>query len=288
MKTRSLTLFLHLLILCTSAFSQDVMKMSLNDFYYIQRAPIRDQFFAHAAKIVEETKDHEAKSVLEFLKKHHVLGMLHGSGTASLEPVTTNTLLAFIPIPPQDITNFFAIKPGTDMRKTMGVSLLMSNKLAIVVRFDYRLSWFAEGIVTLHEGLHTKKSIEREKRVHTQDEYVAEEVVVREFELRLCQLIGKNHYETVIKQEMDSIEKGLKKYNSKIGEIFADPSPYNPLLELAFGKSGSDLDRNYRRTIVTIDATFRLLEKEYRGKELEKHKKIFLRQTQDKSDYLPE
>ncbi len=255
---------------------QTIVRISQTEFEYMRRQPVAQELLENAEKVMRMSKDLEASNVLGFLKQHEILGMISSNGTSSLEPVTTNTLIAFVPIFPEDVSALKLIRSTHDKICTIGKYLPSKKKSVILVRFDYHLSWFIQGMTVLHEGNHAKEYIEHGRDPQTQEDADADELRVWEFERRITRLVGGEHYENVVKREMSRITAGLKESKAKIGEVFADAHSYDDELELALGKSASDMDRDARRTIVSMDANFRLLEEAYAEKEVQAYKQGYI------------
>jgi hypothetical protein len=287
-----LIVFVSLLSLSICAEErQQIISMSRTEIEHMKRAPARDQLLKNAERIVDLTKDGEAREILQFLKDRHILGLISSNGTSVLEPINPQSIIAFAPIFPEDVKYYLAMKPLVGESRQLHASVFGSEKrMTLAIRFDYKMSWFAEGIIVLHEGKHAKNLFTRGYAISDAKKYCAEEVEVRDFDRRLQALVGKSHYENVIDHCVKKIKRDLKIHNLEVGEAFCDLIEYDDELDMAFGKAESDRDRSGRSIWIHIDSNFRLLEAKFSGDELKKVKIDFLRSMMDetKREYIKE
>ena len=243
----------------------------------MKREPMRDELIGSAERIVSMSKDAEAQEVLDFVKRRSMLGLVRSNGVSLLDTPTSNTVVAFAPVFPEDVKALQSFPALRDVKGGLGSFLLDAAYPAICIRCDRRLSWFTEGMVLLHEGDHAKESFERKQKARMPDDAYADELRVWEFQRRIEREAGGEHYGNAVTNAMRLIKDTVAENGSKIGETFGNPGFYDTELDLAFGKAQSDVDRTSRQTALDLDANFLLLEKAYTGDELQKYKKLFIK-----------
>lgn len=244
----------------------------------IKRGSAYDELMANAEKIVKQSGNKEAAGVLKFLQEHAVLGSRTSDGKTILyQDITTNTLVAFVPLFPEDTNGLFTMKMSRDISGDIGNYLHDTNgRGTILVRVDHHFSWYNQGATTLHEGNHAKGRFDRGNKPETPQDTELDELRVWEFERMLHLQIGGKNFEHVVAREMKMILGRVGANISTVGDTLYGPLPYDNELDIAFGPAVSTIDRNVRRTAVSTEAYFRLMQANFTGDELRRRKLKFM------------
>ena len=267
--------FLVAVVFPSSGLCQTIMQL---------RSELRSQWFTDAQKVASQSGDTDSKAIVQFLKKNSVLGTPKGPGAEFLEESNTEQWFMFVPLAKGDeaISEQWRqyVKNGTFAAN------FMPDERAIITRETSLFSPTWRGILLLHEGMHAMTFLSNPYDWEDEREFCYKEVEAHNYTNRLLLAIGGQKYRALLEKE---VARQLSKM--KLGEIGNSvpvmASYYEPEFKGIFGLVSSELERNFRATMLWTHAFFTVLERNYKG-DVENSKALVLRELYRAKGLLPE
>lgn len=251
----------------------------------LHRIAVKNQWVAAAKKIAGETRDIQAKAVVDAVLGSLVAVMPVPQGVRLLESAKPDgPWTGFLPLLPTDLS-----KPYLGHLTAAGnifAQYQPENNVIIVKEFSSS-SEFWKGIMLLHEGQHASDMIFATYEWRNPQVFAEKERDVHNFQNRLMSKIGGANYHRLLQHEItriraDLTRQGLKGFQRQPGAetriTVLSRTAYYAELDTVFSPALSQLEKDARQTHFWFHAVFAAFEED-RGKNLDAEvgKAAFLR-----------
>lgn len=257
-----LKIFWSAVFLCLPVFGQILAHNSginINDPKYAaqERRAYFNQQLVKAKKVVDLTKDSEAKMLYSFLAEEAIIlaPVMYNGGVQGLvcEPPRTGNYVSVFVIFKKDLNLDESFR--TKMTKESVAASYDPGTKTLIIKEWANFSDLWAGLILLHEARHAYENIFFPYDWRDNFLFCEHERTTHEFENRLIAKIGGAAYEKILSGEIARIERSLdsakvdwKKEMVSMRKITG--------LEKIFGKSISSYETDARNTHVWIDAYF--------------------------------
>lgn len=248
-----------------------------------KRKPLMNEIFEAAQKIVDKTRDEDAKAVLEYLRESAFLcaPYVHPNHQDKLATIVlesakkdTRVILGIVPLieGDQNVSKSWA---EAYYANTASAFFGAGSFPLIVLGSQIKLPELLKGLISLHEGHHALADA-AEVFDDIDDPYLQRaliELTAYEMETRLLAKFLGAEYEKLLAEEMRRVEKSYKEDGSVPKPDYQHGNGQK--MSQFLGPVQSDMDRGVRESLLWIHGVFRVMEK-YHSDDPDKAKIDFL------------
>ena len=251
------------------------------------REGYRDEWFAAAQKVADQTGDPQALEIIRFLKENSVLAEPRINGYIKiLEKPRGPNWCVLVPFTEKDVAMGGIWATRSSGSATHAAASFMPDSRIIVIKSQVPCSEIWKGLLLLHEGNHAYCYIHERYDWQNDVVFSEKERDTHEFENRITAKIGGKAYDDFLEKLIVEIVEETKKA-SKIteGRFIVHRTREYPELDEIFGTPESELERAYRATGVWIHAYFLIFDRTFVDAGTEKA--LFLRLLYHNTGVLP-
>lgn len=246
-----------------------------------RRENVMKEWFEAAHQIVLQTQDKEAEKIYRFVSDNAALAEPHEKGAKILRTAESgNSQFFLVPILPDDKKMKGKLWKKYTAENAVAANFIPDVRM-LILKSHIPTSSLWRGLIVIHEGNHALIESQGgypDPEGNEERAYCYEERDTHALQNRLMSKMGGPEYEALLREEVERQRKAVLEKGLEPGKAFMGRSPYNPKLDIIFGKAESEFEKAGRATHVWIHGVFQFIEQFSKG-DIEEQKALFLRKV---------